>query len=147
MTPYFNVDHTMLNALTNASLRGVDVRIILPHIPDKKIVFMISKSYYFQLLKKGIKIYEYTPGFVHSKLVLCDNEIAVNGTINFDYRSFVHHFECACWMYDAPAIKDMYDDFEDTIKQCEEIKIENVKKGNIFKRIFLASLRFFSPLL
>ena len=147
MTPYFIVDHTMINALTNASLRGVDVSIILPHIPDKKIVFMISKSYYFQLLKKGVKIYEYTPGFVHSKLVLCDDEIAVNGTINFDYRSFVHHFECACWMYKVKVIEEMYKDFQETLEKSEEIKIENVKKGNIIKRIFLAFLRFFSPLL
>ena len=147
MTPYFVVDHTMVNALTNASLRGVDVRIIVPHIPDKKIVFMITRSYYFQLLKKGVKVYEYTPGFVHSKLVLCDDEIAVNGTINFDYRSFVHHFECACWMYKVPCISEMYEDYKNTIDKSEEIKIENLKKGNLIKRIFLAFLRFFSPLL
>ena len=147
MTPYFIVDQTMVNALINASLRGVDVRIILPHIPDKKLIFMITKSYYFQLLKKGIKIYEYTPGFVHSKLVLCDDEIAINGTINFDYRSFVHHFECACWMYKVNCIDEMYEDYFKTVEKSEEIKIENVKKGNIFKRLFLAFLRFFAPLL
>lgn len=147
MTPYFIVDHTMVNALTNASLRGVDVRIILPHIPDKKMIFMISKSYYFQLIKKGVKIYEYTPGFIHSKMVLCDNEIAINGTINFDYRSFVHHFECACWMYKVDCIEEMYNDYYKTIEISEEKKLENIKKGNIIKRVFLAFLRFFAPLL
>ena len=79
--------------------------------------------------------------------MLCDNEIAVNGTINFDYRSFVHHFECACWMYNVKAIEEMYKDFQETLEKSEEIKIENVKKENIIKRIFLAFLRFFSPLL
>lgn len=146
-SPYLVVNNYMINALINASLRGVDVRIILPHIPDKKTIFMLSRSNYFELVKNNVKVYEFTPGFIHSKMVLCDNEIAILGTINFDYRSFIHHFECACFMYKVDCVKEMYEDFNNTISSSEEITIDKIKKPGLIKRTFLAILKFFAPLL
>ena len=146
-SPYLVVNNYMINALINASLRGVDVRIILPHIPDKKTIFMLSRSNYFELVKNNVKVYEFSPGFIHSKMVLCDNEIAILGTINFDYRSFIHHFECACFMYKVDCVKEMYEDFNNTISSSEEITIDKIKKAGLIKRTFLAILKFFAPLL
>lgn len=146
-TPYLIVDHNMINALRNASMRGVDVRIITPHKPDKKLIFWMTQSNYFQLVKSGVKIYEYTPGFIHSKLVLSDGTIGVSGTINFDYRSFVHHFECACWMYKTPCLNDIYQDFIDTMTQSQEITLKKCRTLNPIKFVFVMTLKFFAPLL
>ena len=104
----------MTEDIRNAALRGVDVRIVTPHIPDKKLIQIVTRGAYLDLMDAGVKIYEYTPGFVHSKQVLADDEMAVVGSINFDYRSLVHHYENAVWMYQmcirdrcqvAPAVK------------------------------------------
>ena len=97
MTPYLIIDQSMITALTFAAKRGVDVKLILPHIPDKKFVFALAKSHYKELLKAGVRIYEYTPGFVHAKIFTSDDEKAVVGTINLDYRSLYLHFECAAF--------------------------------------------------
>ena len=99
MTPYLIIDQSMITALTFAAKRGVDVKLILPHIPDKKFVFALAKSHYKELLKAGVRIYEYTPGFVHAKIFTSDDEKAVVGTINLDYRSLYLHFECAAFLY------------------------------------------------
>ena len=145
-TPYLIVDYNMIHSLCMASLRGVDVRIIVPHIPDKKIVSLITKSSYDELISAGVKIYEYTPGFIHSKMILCDDDVAVIGTINLDYRSFVHHFECACWMYQPDCYKDMVEDFKNTIKESKRITLDDIPKQGIFKRLFVSFLKIFSPL-
>ena len=99
MTPYLILDGELLHALKFAAERGVDVSIIMPGIPDKKSAYYLAKTYYPTLLASGVKIYEYTPGFIHSKQVLADDEVAVVGTINFDYRSLVHHYENAVLLY------------------------------------------------
>ena len=92
-TPYLIIDNELCGAIENAALRGVDVRIIVPHIPDKKIVFQMTKSFYHRLMKAGVRIYEYEPGFIHAKSYVSDGKYAMIGTINLDYRSLVHHFE------------------------------------------------------
>ena len=93
-TPYLICDHELLSVLRIAAKKGVDVRLITPHIPDKKTVFLMTRSNYRALLRDGVKIYEYTPGFIHANNIICDDKFAVCGTINLDYRSLVHHFEC-----------------------------------------------------
>ncbi|MGV3537974.1 phospholipase D-like domain-containing protein, partial [Streptococcus agalactiae] len=108
MTPYLILDSELEHAIQFAAERGVDVRIIMPGIPDKPIPYALAKTYYQALIKSGVKIYEYTPGFVHSKIFLSDNTKAVVGTINLDYRSLYHHFECAVYLYKVDAIQDIY---------------------------------------
>ena len=111
-TPYLIIDGKLTNALCSAALRGVDVRIITPHIPDKKIIFAITHSYYGRLLNHGVKIFEYTPGFIHAKQILCDDEIAMVGTVNMDYRSLIHHYECGVVMINTGSLADIKSDFE-----------------------------------
>lgn len=123
-TPYLVCDHELLSALRMAARRGVDVRIITPHIPDKKTVFLMTRSNYRPLVDDGVKIYEYTPGFLHAKNFIADDSTAVCGSINLDYRSLVHNFENAVWMYGADCIRDMRDDFLDTVAKSEEITPE-----------------------
>jgi cardiolipin synthase len=120
-TPYLIIDYEMKSALSSAVNRGVDVRIVTPGIPDKKIVFFITRSNYAVLLKAGVKIYEYTPGFLHSKSYLCDDEIAVVGTINMDYLSFYLEFECAVLMYKTSAIMDFKRDCMETFGKSRQI--------------------------
>ena len=110
------------------------------------IVSLITKSSYDELVSAGVKIYEYTPGFIHSKMILCDDDVAVIGTINLDYRSFVHHFECACWMYQPDCYKDMVEDFKNTIKESKRITLDDIPKQGIFKRLVVSFLKIFSPL-
>lgn len=143
-TPYLIIDSEIIDTIENASLRGVEIKIITPHIPDKKIVFKITRSHYKKLMDAGVSIYEYTPGFIHQKTFLADDEKAIVGTINLDYRSLVHHFENGIWIYRHEVIKDIKDDFCKTIEECEKItKVKN----NIFERFFYALVRIFSPLL
>lgn len=146
-TPYLIIDFTVLNQLRLAAKRGVDVRIIVPHIPDKKLVFWVTQSNYNELINAGVRIYEYTPGFIHSKYILSDDEISILGTVNFDYRSFVHHFECASLMTNIPNYNEMYRDYIETMEKSQEIKKEDVKKINIFKKLIVLIVDFFSPLL
>ena len=146
-TPYFIIDNEMLKALTVASKSGIDVRIVLPSIPDKKLVFALSRSYYEELLNAGVKIYEYTPGFIHGKLCVADDEVAVVGTINFDFRSFYLHYECATWMYNTGVETSIREDFMDIVGKSSEISLSNWKKRSLFKKILEAILRVFGPLL
>lgn len=120
-TPYLIVDYDLTESLCNAALRGVDVRIITPGIPDKKKVNIMTKSSYPHLLEAGVRIYEYTPGFIHEKTVVCDDEYAVIGTINFDFRSLVHHYENAVWMYRTPTVYAARDSIALTVSKCDEI--------------------------
>ncbi len=145
-TPYLIIDHEMQTALCSAALRGVDVRIITPHIPDKKLVFNITRSNYKPLMESGVKIYEYTPGFIHAKNFLADDEVGVVGTINLDYRSFSHHYECAVWMCKVNALKSLKYDFENTFNECE-LQNETTIKMGVLKRFMCCLLSVFTPLL
>lgn len=146
MTPYLIIDNEMCLALENAAIKGVDIRIVVPHIPDKKIVFEMTKTYYERLMKAGVKIYEYEKGFVHAKCYLVDDEIAMVGTINMDYRSLVHHFENGVWLYNADCLADIKSDIVSTIEQSIFVNPNGVKT-NLFKRFVRCIVRIFAPLL
>ena len=145
-TPYLIVDTDMINALTLAAKRGVDVKIIIPGIPDKKIVYSLSESYVEPLVKEGVKVYKYTPGFVHAKVFVADDKVATVGTINLDYRSLYLHFECGMFMENVAAIKDVKKDMLDTVKKSHEITQDEAKTP-LPKTILQALLRLISPLM
>ena len=147
MTPYLILDHEMVTALQFAAKRGVDVRLILPHIPDKKYAFYLAQSHYRELLEAGVRIYEYTPGFVHAKVFLSDDRDAVVGTINLDYRSLYLHFECAAYLYKVPALRDIKNDFTTTMKKSQEITLEDAKKLPLFTQIAGKLLKVVAPLM
>lgn len=147
MTPYLIPDNELLTALCFAAKSGIDVRIITPHIPDKWYVFQVTRSFYGKLMSSGVRIYEYTPGFVHSKTVVSDDHIAAVGSINFDYRSLYLHLECAALIYDNPAVFDVKRDFLETLKVCEEVTPESYKKMRGRHGLVMSILRLFAPLL
>lgn len=146
MTPYLILDGELESSLKFAAQRGIDVKIILPGIPDKKSAYALAKTHYKELIKAGVKLYEYTPGFVHSKVFVCDDEKAVVGTINLDYRSLYHHFECAAYMYRTSCIPDIERDFDETLKLCREVTPETVKKERLYYKITGQILKFVAPL-
>lgn len=146
-TPYLIVSYEILEALSIASKRGVDVKITTPHIPDKWYVHIMTQSHYKYLLKSGVKIYEYEPGFIHAKSFVIDDKVAMIGTINLDYRSLIHHFECGVYMYGTSSIKDMKEDYEKTLQKCIQIKEKDIKRLPFYKRWTRNILQFFSPLL
>ena len=123
----------------------MDVRIILPHIPDKKTVNQVTKSYYGRLIEAGVKVYEYERGFNHSKIVVADDVVATVGSVNFDYRSFFLSFECGVWMYKSEGVKGALNDFNTMLVDCIKIDKEN-SKTNIFVRLFRAVLATVAPL-
>ena len=137
----------MITALTTAAKRGVDVRIITPGIPDKKLVSEVTKAYYNQLLESGIKIYEYSKGFIHAKTFVVDDEYATIGTINLDYRSLYLHFECGVWLYACSTILRVKKDFTSTLKECREIKLKNLGKLTWFNTLKRQILKAFAPLM
>lgn len=145
-TPYLIPDYNLISALRAAAMRGVDVKIITPHIPDKKIVFHMTRSNYRYLMQSGVKIYEYTPGFIHAKSAVADGVLAMVGTINLDYRSFVHHYECGAVLYKEPCIRDIVADFERTISVSREMR-EGTYKMSAFASLVNAVLKLFSPML
>lgn len=145
-TPYLILDDELKRALIMAAKRGVDVRIITPGIPDKKIVFRLTRANYLPLLEAGVQIYEYAPGFIHAKSFLSDDCVGVVGTINLDYRSLYLHFECGVWMYDAPALFDLKSDFVATMEKSRKIRKEDVHTKTI-GRLFDGLLRVMAPLL
>lgn len=147
MTPYLIPDNELVTALCFAAKSGVDVRIMTPHIPDKWYAFQVTRSFYGKLLSAGIKIYEYTPGFVHSKVVVSDDRVAVVGSVNFDYRSLYLHFECATMLYQNPAVIDAKTDFIRTLDMCEEITPEIYKKIRGKHGLVMGIFRLFAPLL
>ena len=146
-TPYLIIDNEMMTALCLAAKSGVDVRIMTPGIPDKKMVFLLTQSYYKQLLEAGVKIYEYQPGFLHAKSFVCDDKVGVVGTINLDYRSLYLHFEDGVWMYKNDVILDIRDDFTETLEYCDPIELAFCQKRNIVVRAIQNVLRVFAPLL
>ncbi len=145
-TPYLIIDNEMCECIENAAMRGVDVKIIVPHIPDKKLVFSMTKSFYKRLIDAGVEIYEYEPGFIHAKSYLSDDEYAMIGTINLDYRSLVHHFENGVWMYRCACIEDIRADIEQTLAKSIRITPEMLKAG-LLERMIRALVRIFAPLL
>ncbi len=147
MTPYLIIDQSMIAALTFAAKRGVDVKLILPHIPDKKFAFALAKSHYKELLKAGVRIFEYTPGFVHAKVFTSDDEKAVVGTINLDYRSLYLHFECAAFLFQVEEIAKIEADFQKTLEKCQEVTLENRKKGTLLLRVEGWLLKWLAPLM
>ena len=147
MTPYLILDNEMLTALTFAARRGVDVRLVLPGIPDKKYANILAKGHYRALVSAGVKIYEYTPGFIHSKVFASDDTKAVVGTINLDYRSLYLHFECAALLYKSPAIADILEDFLQTFPRCRRITMVEVDKMKLTTRLAAAILKLAAPLM
>lgn len=147
MTPYLILDNEMTGALTYAAKRGVEVVIIMPHIPDKQYAYILARSYYKELISAGVKIYEYTPGFVHAKSFVSDDIRAVVGSINLDYRSLFLHFECACYFYKNPVVMQVEEDVRKTLEKCVEITVDDCNKYNIFKRIAGHVLRIIAPLM
>lgn len=146
-TPYLITDNEMYTSLKLAAKRGVDVRIVTPGVPDKKTIYWLTQSNYQNLIEAGVGIYQYTPGFIHSKCVLCDDEVAIVGTINFDYRSFYHHFECGVFLYQADAVMELKKDMEQTFEVCEVITAEWYRKKFMKTNIIGPILKLFSPLL
>ena len=146
ITPYLIIDTDMINALNLAAKRGVDVRIVIPGIPDKKVVYTLSESYMEPLIKSGVKIYKYTPGFVHGKVFVADDTIATVGTINMDYRSLYLHFECGCYFENVDVIKDIKKDLDSTIARSHEVILKEAVP-NLLKGIWQALLRLVAPLM
>ena len=146
-TPYLVPDDSMIEALSDAARSGVDVRIITPHHPDKKSVFEVSRSNYLQLLRAGVRIYEYVPGFLHSKTFLVDDEVAIVGTTNIDYRSFYLHFELSVLFYRSPVVAAVRRDFEKTFELSREQSVESAGAVSLPKRVVRYFLRLFSPAL
>ena len=146
-TPYLIIDNEMMTALCLAAKSGIDVRIMTPGVPDKKIVFLLTQSYYRQLLKSGVKVYEYQPGFLHAKSFVSDDEIGVVGTINLDYRSLYLHFEDGVWIYGNKVVLDIRRDFEKSLAYCSPITLEFCNGRNIVVRILQNIMRLFAPML
>ncbi len=147
MTPYLILDDELETALKFAAQRGVDVKLILPGIPDKKAVYALAKSHYKYLVEAGVKIYEYTPGFVHAKVFVCDGEKAVVGTINLDYRSLYHHFECAAYIFRSSCIADIEKDFQSTLARCRRVTPNTIKHEKLYYKLLGRLMRLIAPLL
>lgn len=145
-TPYLIISDEMQRALTLAARRGVDVRIVTPGIPDKKMVYRVTRSHYARLAAHGVRIFEYTPGFIHAKQAVADDKAAVVGTINLDYRSLYLHFENACWFSGCEAVKDVQKDFVDLYAQSREVT-DQYKVRSVAVRGVDCLLRMFSPLM
>ena len=147
-TPYLVLDQELMIAFENAAKSGVDVRLVLPGIPDKKLVYCLSRSHYKKLVEAGVKIYEYTPGFLHAKCAVCDDEYATVGSINLDYRSLYLHFECGVFMVHTPVVKSLYDDFDRVFRESKQITPEMCQRKHPFVvELFYTFLRLIAPLL
>jgi cardiolipin synthase len=146
-TPYLVIDNELLTALSLAAKSGVDVRITTPHIADKRWVHAVTRSYYKMLMDSGVRIYEYTPGFIHSKTFVSDDLYGVVGTINMDFRSLFLEFECAVWLYDTKSVIEIRDDYFETLEKCMEITTEALNEVKLGARITGQVLRVFSPLM
>ena len=120
---------------------------ILPHIPDKKVIYYIARTFYPELLEAGINVYEYTPGFTHAKVFVSDNISATVGTINLDYRSFYHHFECGVYFYDHSVVAKVEEDFQNTLLQCQKVTLDYYKKLPLYQKMVGRVSRLLAPLL
>ena len=146
-TPYLIIDNKMMVALTMASKRGVDVRILTPFIPDKWYAFAVTQSNYEELMEAGVSIYQYTPGFNHGKTFVVDDEYAVVGTINLDFRSLYLHFECGVWMYNTDTVQEVKESTLEALKVSRRIEMEDIKNTLKIKKIGRTILRIFAPLM
>lgn len=144
-TPYLIIDSSMIECLKLAAKSGIDVKIITPHIPDKWYVHPVTQYNYTELLEAGVKIYEYTPGFIHSKLFVSDDIVATVGTVNMDYRSFIFHFECGLWMCDNKTVDDIKEHFNMILLQCEEMTVKKMKKSPWYIKLKREILHLFAP--
>ena len=147
MTPYLILDGEMETALKFAAERGVEIVLLLPGIPDKAIPYALAKTHYVSLLESGVKIYEYTPGFVHAKVFVSDDREAVVGTINLDYRSLYHHLECATYLCGADCIPEIEKDFQDTLEKCREATKETLHREKLKVKLTGFILKTIAPLL
>lgn len=147
MTPYLILDGELLHALKFAAERGVDVSIIMPGIPDKSTVYYLAKTYYPTLLESGVKIYEYTPGFVHAKVFVSDNSRATVGTINLDYRSLYHHFECATYLYRTDSVLAIEEDFQATKAKCHQVTVADVENLPFYQKALGLLAKLVAPLM
>ena len=146
-TPYLIVSDSVNTALCSAAKSGVDVRILTPHIPDKKVIFEVTRAHYEPLLEAGVKIYEYTPGFVHGKNFVVDDKYGTVGTVNMDYRSMFLHFEDGVWLCGAPCLWDIKEDFLRTLEQSERITLQRCREHSGARRLLRAVLRILAPLM
>lgn len=146
MSPYLIIDNEPCQAIENAAMRGIDVRIITPHIPDKKLVFVMTRSHYKRLMDAGVKIYEFEPGFVHAKVYLSDDKVGIVGTINLDYRSLVHHFENGVWLYKHEVLEQVKEDMKATMSQSLLMNQEKIE-DTLSQRFIRALVRAVSPML
>ena len=147
VTPYLVIDHEMLTSLCLAAKSGVDVRIMTPGIPDKWYVYYVTQSYYSELLQAGVRIFEYTPGFIHAKMYVSDDKVAIVGSANMDYRSLYLHFENCCSFYGGHMPGDVKKDFLETQAECREVTPEDVRSVPIPKRFLQILLRVFAPMM
>ena len=147
MTPYLILDHEMLDSLQHAGKKGLDVKIIMPHIPDKWYAFWLAKTYYEELIRAGVEIYEYTPGFVHAKSFVTDDKKAAVGTINLDFRSLYLHFECGVFFYRNKVVKEVEEDFSQTLKSCQRVTLADCRNLAWYKKLVGSLLRIVAPLM
>ncbi len=147
MTPYLIIGYELVQAMNYAAKRGVEVELILPHIPDKWYAFQVARTYYPELLESGVKIYEYTPGFVHAKVYISDDEKAVVGSTNMDYRSLYLHYECAALFVNNPSVEDTERDFQQTKAQCQMMTVEDYRNLPWYNRLTGRVLRLIAPLM
>lgn len=147
MTPYLILDDDVMSTLVYAAECGVEVIIIMPHIPDKWYMHVLAKTYYKRLIEAGVQVYEYTPGFVHAKVFVSDNDTATVGTINLDYRSLYHHFECGAFIYNNPVVWEIEQDFQNTLQQCQKITLGDLKKRSVVQKVCGKVLRLVAPLM
>ena len=146
-TPYLIIDNEMLTSLMNAAKRGVDIRIVTPGVPDKRIIYWITQSFYRVLIESGVKIYQYRPGFLHAKSFLCDDKIATVGSVNLDYRSLYMHFECGVFLYQCEAVEQLKQDCMEVFACSDEVTISFCKKQHILIQLFQGAMRLLAPLL
>ena len=147
MTPYLVLDDELRTAIKYAANRGVEISIILPGIPDKRMAYALAKSHYKDLVKAGVHIYEYEPGFVHTKNFISDDIKAIVGTINLDYRSLYHHFECATYMYKTACIADIEQDFQDTLTKCRKVTLDTIKHEKLYYKLMGPLVKLIAPLM
>jgi cardiolipin synthase len=147
MTPYLILDNEMITTLVRAAKSGIEVIIIMPHIPDKWYAFAVAKTYYKELIEGGVQIYEYTPGFVHAKVFVSDDDTATVGTINLDYRSLYLHFECGVFIYNNPEIEKIEQDFRQTLAKSHKVTLVEAKERSLLTKITGHVLRLVAPLM
>ena len=147
MTPYFVIDESIYDAMSYAVTRGVDVKLILPGIPDKKAPYCLARSYYKDLFSIGVEVYEYVPGFVHAKTTVSDGVRAIVGTINYDYRSLYLHYECAAYLVNVPQISDIEADAINTLAHCRRITLSEYEQHPWYYRAAGRVLRFIATMI